>query len=105
MSKSSQSRPIAIGCTLMVLLLSPHAGLSESPQCGAALRRVVGLDYPWFARMAFLQGPVELVATVSRDGRVTEIRTTAGPEPLAGPARGALSKWQFTGCVSRLDDC
>jgi hypothetical protein len=55
--------------------------------------------------MAFLQGPVELVATISRDGRVTEIRTTAGPEPLAGPAREALSKWQFTGCVSRLDDC
>jgi hypothetical protein len=29
----------------------------------------------------------------------------SGPEPLARPAREALSKWKFTGCTSRSEEC
>jgi hypothetical protein len=94
-----------IGCAVLALLLPPAVGASKPPQCELTLTRVVGLEYPWFARMAFLQGAVELVATISPAGNVVKIRTASGPEPLANPAREALAKWQFAGCVSRSSDC
>ena len=105
MSNLSKNRRTIVAYAFMGLFLWPPPGVSQSPKCDLALKRVVGVQYPWFARIAFLQGAVELVATISRDGGIAEIRTASGPEPLAKPAREALSKWQFTGCNSRPAEC
>jgi hypothetical protein len=93
-----------MGCTLVALLLSSPAAVSQPPQCEIALRRVVSLEYPWFARTASLEGIVELVSTIAPDGSVTKVRSTSGPEPLAKPARDVVSKWRFSGCASCRDD-
>jgi IS1 family transposase len=78
MSNVSENKLTALGCVLMALLLSSPTGLSQPPQCEIALKRVVGLEYPGFARMGFIRRAVELVATVSRDGTVARIRTASG---------------------------
>jgi hypothetical protein len=63
------------------------------------------MEYPWFARMAVLQGAVDLVATISRAGEVEQVRVVSGPEPLATPAKLTLSKWQFMPCNSPKGEC
>ena len=67
----------------------------QAGQPEVAVQHLVGLEYPWLARVAVLQGDVELAATVSRDGGVTRVRVVSGPQPLAGPAKDALSRWRF----------
>ncbi len=69
-------------------------------QPSLTVSRVVGLEYPWFARLAVLQGMVELQATISREGIVKYVRVVSGPEPLSGAASKALSQWLFKGCNS-----
>jgi hypothetical protein len=60
--------------------------------------RIVGLEYPWFARIAVLQGNVELQATISREGAVKHVRVVSGPKPLSDAAAKSLSQWAFKGC-------
>lgn len=92
---------------VLILLLSLavcSAGQTDSePQL--ALKRVVGVEYPWFARMAVIQGRVELSLTISARGIVDDVRVVSGAEPLALAAKAALSKWQFTGCTSKQGHC
>lgn len=104
MPRVHKNKRTAIGWTLIGLLLSSSVAVSQQPRCEIALRRVVSLEYPWFARTASLEGIVELVLTVGADGSVTKVRTTSGPEPLAKPARDVVSKWRFSGCASCRDD-
>jgi TonB family protein len=68
---------------------------SQTDQPDPALRRVVDLEYPWFARVGMIQGDVEIVATVAPEGKVTRIHVVSGARPLAEAARAALEKWQF----------
>lgn len=80
----------------MIVLLSSVVAPCQSEQKELALLRVTALEYPWFARVAFLQGTVELMATISPDGIVTKARILSGPTPLAQPALETLLKWRFT---------
>jgi hypothetical protein len=64
------------------------------------VKHLVGLEYPWFGRLVIVEGKVELVASIAPDGTVREVRSASGPEPLAKPARDALSHWTFDGCES-----
>jgi hypothetical protein len=64
------------------------------------LRRLVGLEYPWFARLNAIQGDVELVATVSGTGSVENVAVRSGPPPLAIAAKANVSKWVFGPCAS-----
>lgn len=95
----------AVSRVLMMLLLLERAAVCEPQQPQLALKRVIGIDYPWFARMAVLQGDVELIATISTEGTVTRVRIISGDEPLATPAKATLSRWQFTGCTSKQKEC
>jgi TonB family protein len=79
--------------------------MCEPQQPHLALKRVIGIEYPWFARMAVLEGDVELIATISTEGTVTRVRIISGVEPLAIPAKATLSRWQFTGCTSEQGEC
>jgi hypothetical protein len=79
--------------------------MCQAPQPALTLKRVVGFGYPWFARMAALQGTVELIAIISLDGSVAKVDVKSGAEPLASPAKEALSKWQLAGCHSVAATC
>jgi hypothetical protein len=63
-------------------------------------KRIVGLRYPRFAHLLGIQGKVELVANISGDGKVKQIRETTPTTPLSEAAKESLSKWLFTGCES-----
>jgi Gram-negative bacterial TonB protein C-terminal len=88
----------AIGWISAVLVLASSVMIAQTSETGLSAKRIVAIEYPWFARMAVLQGTVELVATISQDGTVHQVRVVSGPEPLAQPSRETLSKWLFTGC-------
>ena len=72
-------------------------------QQSLSVGRIVGLEYPWFARLAVLQGRVELQATISREGVVKHVRVVSGPKPLSAAAAKSLSQWAFKGCSA--DEC
>jgi TonB family protein len=67
---------------------------------GPTVKRIVGLTYPRLAQLAGVQGKVELVATVSRDGKVRRVRALEGSGLLAPAAQEAVSKWLFVGCTA-----
>ncbi len=87
----------------IAVLLSLSAAVCWAQPPGPAVTRIVGVEYPWFARVAVLQGTVKLAATVSREGSVTNVRVISGPKPLADAASDTFSKWQFAACPS--GDC
>lgn len=64
-------------CVLLVCELH-----SQSPAKQVSVTRLVGVDYPWFARVAGVHGDVELAITLSQEGKVESVRVVSGPEPL-----------------------
>lgn len=52
-------------------------------------------EYPLVARQLKVAGKVVLEASVSLDGRVTEVRIVSGTPILTKPAAEALRKWRF----------
>jgi hypothetical protein len=95
-------------CCLIAFMFSFAEG--QSPQHQPAPKRIVGLEYPWFGRVAGIEGTVEIVALISPDGTVKSFGTASGPEPLVNSAKGALSKWLFEkdcstatgGCAAKI---
>jgi len=89
-----------IGRMIVLLVCLTSAAVSQAPPAPISAKRIVAMEYLWFGRMAHIQGSVDLVATISREGAVTGVRAVSGPPLLAEPAKETLSKWQFTGCVA-----
>ncbi len=79
--------------------------LGACAQPRITVKRVVGLDYPWLAALAGAQGKVELVALISPDGSVSEVRVVSGHDLLLGPANETLSQWIFAGCEASKSFC
>ena len=74
-------------------------------QLSPPVKRVEGMEYPWLANLARVQGKVELEALISRDGKVEAVREVTGHHLLSGPAKNALSRWLFAGCASSAGPC
>ena len=51
--------------------------------------------YPLLARQMKVQGSVILLAMISRDGKIQQLRVLSGPPILAGAAREAVKQWHF----------
>lgn len=92
----------AFNISILAVLLPLCARSSEAQIASphVAVKTVVAMDYPWFARMAVLEGTVELKATILPAGTVEKVRIISGPSPLAQPTKETLSKWLFTGCTT-----
>jgi hypothetical protein len=105
MLKWSKRRSISTAIAAVMILPGGPAGWCQTPDASYSVQRVVGLEYPWFARMAALQGNVRLVARIMSDGTVGAIDVSSGPEPLATPAKNALNKWRFSPCPSQARGC
>jgi TonB family protein len=88
-----KSRGIVLGLVALIGVVG-----AEDSGGGPSPRRVVGLEYPWFARMGVIEGTVELAASVAPDGTVNDVRILSGAQPLAEPASDAVRKWMFAGC-------
>jgi TonB family protein len=51
--------------------------------------------YPIDARRAHIQGTVLLRATISKEGRITDLQLISGPKELAPAAIGAVQQWLY----------
>ncbi len=61
----------------------------------ATVLHVVPPEYPPMARMARIEGTVQLMATFGPDGRVTDATVVGGPAALASAAVDAVKQWTF----------
>jgi periplasmic protein TonB len=51
--------------------------------------------YPLEAKVARVQGTVELNVSISKTGAVTAVDVLSGPEPLQSAAVDAVKQWEF----------
>ncbi len=52
-------------------------------------------DYPMLARQMKVQGSVILLAMISREGQIQDLRILSGPPILSSAAREAVKQWHF----------
>jgi protein TonB len=61
---------------------------------GSLIRRVVP-PYPYPAKMAHVQGPVVLAATISKAGTIEDLHVLSGHPLLVGAAIEAVRQWRY----------
>jgi protein TonB len=66
-----------------------------SPQTSENVRVTVPPNYPMLARQMKVQGAVNLMALISREGTIQELQILSGPAILADAAREAVKQWRF----------
>jgi protein TonB len=69
--------------------------LSFSPQAAEALVEPKDPVYPQSAQEKNLQGAVELMASIAKDGSVVSVQVLSGPDILAKAAVEAVRQWRF----------
>lgn len=69
--------------------------LSFSPQAAEALVAPKDPIYPQSAQEKNVQGAVELMASVAKDGSVVSVHVLSGPDILANAAVEAVKQWRF----------
>jgi protein TonB len=69
--------------------------LSFSPQAAEALVEPKDPVYPQSAQEKNVQGAVELMASVAKDGSVVSVQVLSGPDVLAKAAVEAVRQWRF----------
>jgi TonB family protein len=62
------------------------------------VKHLIGMEYPRLARLARVQGTVELIVSVSPTGTVRDIRSASGPSLLIPPTKDVMKQWTFDGC-------
>jgi len=86
--------------TWLLLFLGSSLAISQTASNELRVKRIVSVEYPRIARLAYVQGNVELIASISQDGSVLGIRNVSGSAYLDQAAKDGLTKWLFTGCSS-----
>jgi TonB family protein len=66
-----------------------------SPDTSEIVTQPVKPGYPMLAREMKVQGSVILLAMISREGSIQDLRVLSGPPILAGAAREAVKQWHF----------
>lgn len=69
--------------------------MQMSDDTSQAVTRPVEPGYPLLARQMKVQGSVILLAMISREGAVQDLRVLSGPPILATAAREAVRQWHF----------
>jgi periplasmic protein TonB len=72
----------------------PHAVRLSHMDPGMLIRRVQP-QYPEPARIARIQGAVELAAVIGKDGTIENLHVVAGPPLLVRAAIEAVSQWRY----------
>jgi protein TonB len=71
-----------------------HAYRTSSMLEGSLIRRVVPV-YPYPAKMAHVEGPVVLAATISKAGTIEDLHVISGHPLLVGAAVEAVQLWRY----------
>jgi len=59
------------------------------------MTRYVRPVYPKWARVQHIEGRVEFVARIGKDGRVRDLSFVKGPKLLVPFAQAAIGKWRY----------
>lgn len=74
---------------------APHTlRISQGISQGLLIKKVAP-EYPQRALSMRIQGAVELLATISRDGNVTDVKLLSGDTMLARAAMDAVKQWKY----------
>jgi TonB family protein len=84
----------AVGIPVSPQLISPEVSTSLK-SVGPRLVRAVPPEYPAEAREERVEGVVQFLATVGKDGRVNAVDLVSGPDVLRTAARQAVLLWQY----------
>jgi hypothetical protein len=68
-------------------------------------KRIVGLEYPFLANLARVQGRVELIATVTESGNIKDVQVVSGHPLLRESAKSSFSQWVFSRCGETTGPC
>jgi outer membrane biosynthesis protein TonB len=81
-----------MGLIAVLLLLSQvRAGVMPGPKMTHYVRPV----YPRWARTQHIEGCIEFVASIGKDGRVRDLSFVKGPKLLVPFAQTAIGKWRY----------
>ena len=83
----------------LVILPPPTRPPSVPPrisvmQLGDVVHKVLP-EYPAIAKQLHIEGPVVLLATIGRSGRVEQVQVLRGPALLQRAAKQAVEQWQY----------
>lgn len=98
---------VIVECTL-VLILAAGSGLAsaqtplrvDAATAASHMVRRVEPQYPPLAKMARVQGTVELDVCIGKDGAVTAVNVKSGNPPLVASATQAVKQWKYTPFMS-----
>jgi hypothetical protein len=98
-------RGIRVVFAVGVLLACPRACLAQSPAdiAGVALTKLSQPVYPEIALTARVQGDVELLLNIRRDGSVESVAIISGPPLLQRAAFSSADQSQFK-CLDCLEE-
>jgi len=91
--------PVVGGPAMPILSVKPPAvatrQLKTSTWAEGNLVHKVQPAYPQIARMARIQGPVQLHAIISKDGTIENLVVESGPPMLVAAAINAVRQWRY----------
>jgi TonB family protein len=95
-SPAKESLPSAIPpASAGVAVRTPQrVRVAQGVTTGLLIRRVQPV-YPPEARLAGVEGTVVLQATISKEGRITDLKVISGPKELTQAAVGAVQQWRY----------
>jgi protein TonB len=89
---------IAMGVVIAVVCAAAQADrpekVSGSEQAGRIVKMVKPV-YPPDAKEAGVQGVVKLRATISKEGKVTDVQSISGHQLLTPAAMDAVRQWEY----------
>jgi periplasmic protein TonB len=98
-SADSKSNDQAISGLMSMPSGAPQPGpqtlkVSQGVSQGLLVKKVPPA-YPPQAMQAHIQGSVQLLATISKDGNITNVKTLSGESVLARAAIEAVKQWKY----------
>jgi protein TonB len=91
---SSGSLPNLVGPTDAAKPLLQRLNISQGVSQGLLIKKVDPV-YPTAALRMHVEGAVQLLATISKDGDITNVQVLSGDRQLAGAASDAVKRWKY----------
>jgi len=87
--------PTASGTGVCGFRAKTPGSVSKGKVSQGKLIERVSPNYPAAARMAHVEGTVVLCATISKDGKLRNVRALSGPPVLIPAAMEAVEQWRY----------
>lgn len=90
---------------LRFLFLIGTFWMLQAAEPALQVAHIVGLEYPRLPHLAAMQGSVELMLSIGRDGSVHSVKVVSGNGLLADSAANVLKLWTFSPCSDTSGEC